>query len=205
MSEDQILGQTMIEFDPDKELEKILQRFNKLPEKLAAPDTLSRALNATALKVRRQIIKDAEGKYHFRKKASLRDESRVRRSSIATLEAAVLADGHMREIMDFLTYPNTEHGAALAKVLNDGGAAKPLEVSTIGGKLKAFVTQFQSGHIAIVQREGAERLPVKKLLSPSVPHMLNNEEIRAKAAAITYAELQKQIEKHIQKTLDRMA
>ena len=40
---------------------------------------------------------------------------------------------------------------------------------------------------------GAERLPVKKLLSPAVPHMMGNEEVRAEAEALAYETLQREI------------
>ena len=83
--------------------------------------------------------------------------------------------------------------AAAAKVLNSG-AMKPLEA----GGLKAFITTFRSGHTAIVQRRGAERLPVKKLLSPAVPHMMGNEEVRAEAEALAYETLQREIGKRIE-------
>ena len=109
------------------------------------------------------------------------------------LEAAVLAKGPMRDIMDFMTQPNTDTAAAAAKVLNSG-AMKPLEA----GGLKAFITTFRSGHTAIVQRRGAERLPVKKLLSPAVPHMMGNEEVRAEAEALAYETLQREIGKRIE-------
>ena len=71
---------------------------------------------------------------------------------------------------------------------------KPLEA----GGLKAFITTFRSGHTAIVQRRGAERLPVKKLLSPAVPHMMGNEEVRAEAEALAYETLQREIGKRIE-------
>ena len=114
-------------------------------------------------------------------------------ASASTLEAAVLAKGPMRDIMDFMTQPNTDTAAAAAKVLNSG-AMKPLEA----GGLKAFITTFRSGHTAIVQRRGAERLPVKKLLSPAVPHMMGNEEVRAEAEALAYETLQREIGKRIE-------
>ena len=105
----------------------------------------------------------------------------------------MLAKGPMRDIMDFMTQPNTDTAAAAAKVLNSG-AMKPLEA----GGLKAFITTFRSGHAAIVQRRGAERLPVKKLLSPAVPHMMGNEEVRAEAEALAYETLQREIGKRIE-------
>lgn len=104
----------------------------------------------------------------------------------------------MQEIMAFMTRPNQGSGAAAAQVLASG-SMKPLEVDG----LKAFATRFASGHVAIVQRKGADRLPIKKLLSPAVPHMLGNETVRSKAEALAYEALQAEIDKRIQKVLDK--
>ena len=76
---------------------------------------------------------------------------------------------------------------------------KPLEMSKDNKNLKAFVARFRSGHTAIVQRRGAARLPVKKLLSPAVPHMMGNEEVRERAEALAYEELVKQIDRQIER------
>ena len=100
----------------------------------------------------------------------------------------------MQDIMTFMTRPNTVTGAAAAKVLKNG-SMKDLEK----GDLKAFVTRFASGHVAIVQRRGKERMPIKKLLSPAVPHLLNNEEVRTQAEVLAYDILQNEIQKRIQK------
>ena len=48
---------------------------------------------------------------------------------------------------------------------------KPLEKDGI----KAFVTKFASGHVAVAQREGKERYPIKVLYSMAVPMMIGNE------------------------------
>ncbi len=188
MSEESIL-----QIDTDEELAKIMAKLDGLPEMLGAPKILKNALNSTARKVRRQIVKDSKGRYALKQKKALQKESDIISASTSKLSAAVLAKGPMRDIMDFMTQPNTETGAAAAKVLNES-SMKPLEV----GDLKAFITTFRSGHTAIVQRRGAERLPVKKLLSPAVPHMMGNEEVRAQAEAMAYANLQREIEKRIE-------
>ncbi len=104
----------------------------------------------------------------------------------------------MQDIMTFMTKPNTKTGAAAAQVLASGGM-KPLEMDG----LKAFVTKFASGHVAIVQRKGADSLPVKKLLSPAVPFMLGNETVRGQAEALAYKTLQDEIDKRIQKALSK--
>lgn len=185
--------QSILQIDTDEELARVMRQLKTLPQQLGAPNVLKNALNSTARKVRRQIIKDSKGRYALKEKKALQSESKILSASASTLEAAVLAKGPMRDIMDFMTQPNTDTAAAAAKVLNSG-AMKPLEA----GGLKAFITTFRSGHTAIVQRRGAERLPVKKLLSPAVPHMMGNEEVRAEAEALAYETLQREIGKRIE-------
>ena len=185
--------QSILRIDTDEELARVMRQLKTLPQQLGAPNVLKNALNSTARKVRRQIIKDSKGRYALKEKKALQSESKILSASASTLEAAVLAKGPMRDIMDFMTQPNTDTAAAAAKVLNSG-AMKPLEA----GGLKAFIATFRSGHTAIVQRRGVERLPVKKLLSPAVPHMMGNEEVRAEAEALAYETLQREIGKRIE-------
>ena len=92
---------------------------------------------------------------------------------------------------------------------------KPLEVNG----LKAFVARFESKHVAIIQRDPPQKYSeskfiekrnkkygpkpdmtkIKKLLSPSVPHMLNNEAVRGPAEDMTYELLQAEIRRRIEK------
>lgn len=192
--------QGIIDIDADAELRAIMQRLNRLPDMIAAPNILKNAINSTARQVRKQMIKDAAGRYALKKQSILKKEAeggpKLYTASPATLTATISSKGPMREIMDFVTRPNSGTGAAAAKILNSG-TMKPLEM----GELKAFVTSFASGHTAIVQRRGSARLPVKKLLSPAIPHMLGNEEVRSKAEALTYEILQAEIDKRIEKVL----
>lgn len=194
--------EAMIRIDVEGELEKIIQRLNSLPDQIAAPNILKNAINSTARKVRKQLVKDAKGEYAIKDTKALKDESqggpKVMTATTANMSAAIRSRGPMQDIMAFMTRPNTKTGAAAAQVLASGGM-KPLEM----GDLKAFVTKFASGHVAIVQRKGAERLPVKKLLSPAVPFMLGNETVRGKAEALAYETLQDEIDKRIQKVLGK--
>lgn len=192
----------MIRIDVEGELEKIIQRLNRLPDQIAAPNILENAINSTARKVRKQLVKDAKGEYAVKNTKALKDESqggpKVLTATTANMSAAIQSRGPMQDIMAFMTRPNTKTGAAAAQVLASGGM-KPLEM----GDLKAFVTKFASGHVAIVQRKGAERLPVKKLLSPAVPLMLGNETVRNQAEVLAYEILQGEIDKRIQKVLGK--
>ena len=196
--------QDILVIDADGENEKIIQRLDKIKDRLGAPDILQKAVKTTAQKVRRQIVKDAKGHYALTDESGLKNRSKgapkVSSSKGAEISSTIISKGPMQDIMAFLTQPNTKTGAAAAQVLNDS-APKKLEK----GDLKAFVTRFANGHVAIVQRKGPERLPVKKLLSPAVPHMLGNDIVRAKATAMAYDLLQAEIEKHIAKVLGNAA
>ena len=111
-----------------------------------------------------------------------------------------------------------------AKVLKSGGM-KPLE----RGGAKAFIGRFQSGHTAVLQRQirqtytvggAADRIKkygypsggqwpdmtrIKKLLGPSVPSMLGNEEIQEKTRTMLYTVLDQEIEKRINKAIRQSA
>ena len=196
--------QAILQIDTDEELKKIMRQLKSLPDQIAAPNILKNALNSTARQVRKQFIKDVKGQYALSDTSVLRQEKKgglkVLGASVSTLYATIRSRGPMQDIMTYMTRPNKDTAAAAAKVLNSS-AMKSLEL----GNIKAFFTQFKSGHIAIVQRKGPERLPVKKLLSPAVPHLLNNEEVRATATAMTYDLLQAEISKHIAKVLGNAA
>lgn len=193
-------SQGIIEIDTEAELQAIIQKLNSLPNQITAPNILKNAINATARKVKNQVTKDAKARYAVKDKTIFKKENqgapKVRTASPATMTATISSKGPMQDIMAFMTRPNAGTAAAAARVL-DSGTMKPLEM----GGLKAFVTRFASGHMAIVQRRGGPSLPVKKLLSPAVPMMLGNEEIRDKAEMLTYEILQAEIGKRIEKVL----
>jgi hypothetical protein len=52
------------------------------------------------------------------------------------------------------------------------GARKPLS-----GQPKPFMVQFKSGHIAVVQRIGKERKPIKQLLGPGIGLLFGSKKI----------------------------
>lgn len=192
------MSETVIEIDVESELQKIVQQLDSLPDQIAAPKLLKNALNSAARKVRKQMVQDVQKTYAISRKKVLRDKSeggpQVYTASVSNLFAAIHARGHMQDIMTFRTRRNTKNRPAAARVLASS-SLKDLEIHGI----KAFLATFSSGHTAIVQREGEKPMPLKKLLSPSVPHMLNNEAVRGPAEDMTYELLQAEIQKRIDK------
>ena len=52
--------QSILQIDTDEELARVMRQLKTLPQQLGAPNVLKNALNSTARKVRRQIIKDSK-------------------------------------------------------------------------------------------------------------------------------------------------
>lgn len=210
------MSEEIIRIDMESELQRVIGQLHSLPDQIAAPKLLKNALNATARKVRKQMVRDVQGEYAIKKRKVLRDKSEggpeILTASTSNLSAAIRSRGPMQDIMTFMTRPNTATGAAAARVLSSG-SLRPLEIHG----LKAFVTTFSNGHVAIVQRTPPQRYSnaksrssrikrygakadmtkIRKLLSPSVPHMLDNEAVRGQAEEQTYALLQAEIQKRI--------
>lgn len=212
-----------IEVDTQAEIVRIGQRLERLA--FQAPDILRLSINAAARKVRKQITKDAAETYTI-DESILKDRSKgapkVQTAKPGNIEAVIRSKGPVNDLIDFLVRPGSD--GAKAKVLKSGGM-KPLE----RGGAKAFIERFQSGHTAVLQRQirqtytvggAADRIKkygypsggqwpdmtrIKKLLGPSVPSMLGNEEIQEKTRTMLYTVLDQEIEKRINKAIRQSA
>lgn len=205
----------LVTVDVDAELEKVMRSLQKLPDQLAAPQILQKALTSTARKTRNRLIKDTGKRYALSKPDALKAESKIE-TNTSENSATIVSKGAMRDIMDFMTQPNSDAAAAAAQVLNSSSMS-PLE----SNGMKAFVTRFSSGHIAIVQRQSGKKYTstgasariekygskiditkIKKLLSPAVPQMLGNKDSVDAAQALALELLNSELDKQIAKALE---
>lgn len=205
----------LVTVDVDAELEKVMRSLQKLPDQLAAPQILQKALTSTARKTRNRLIKDTGKRYALSKPDALKAESKIE-TNTSENSATIVSKGAMRDIMDFMTQPNSDTAAAAAQVLNSSSMS-PLE----SNGMKAFVTRFSSGHIAIVQRQSGKKYTstgasariekygskiditkIKKLLSPAVPQMLGNKDSVDAAQALALELLNSELDKQIAKALE---
>lgn len=188
---------TIVQIDVEGELQKIIAQLNSLPDQLEAPDVLARAINASANEMKRKMGQKVRKRYAVTDKRSLTDKSRgamyLERANGATTSAALISKGAMQDVMAYMTRKNEGGTAAMLKVLNESSMTA-LEVD---GR-KAFETTFKSGHTAIVQRRGEDRLPVKKLLAPAVPFLYGKTYDEAELDYYTI------LQKHIQRQVDRV-
>lgn len=190
--------QPFLQIEIEGEIQKIIQKLDTLQNRLKAPSVLAKAMNSTANEIKRKIGKDARKKYAITDDRILKDKSRggmyLERASGVDPMATLISKGAMLDAMAYMTKPNSQTTAAMLKVLNESNMTA-LEVD---GR-KAFEATFRSGHIAIVQRRGPDRLPVKKLLSPAAPHIFGRtyQEMDMEYYEILQKHIDKQVEKAI--------
>lgn len=191
-----------LEIDVDREVEKIIRQLNSLPDQIKAPGVLAEALNMTANEMKRKLGQKARKKYAITDDRILKEKKRggmfLERATGNDPVAALRSKGTMVDVMAYMTRRNEGPTAAMLKVLNESS----MTALEIGGR-KAFEATFKSGHTAIVQRRGKERLPVKKLLAPAAPHLYGKS--YEEAEMDYYAILQKHIQRQVERTLERRA
>ena len=87
------MSEDVIQIDIESELQKVIGRLHDLPDQIAAPKLLKNALNSTARKVRKQMVRDVQGEYAIKKRKVLRDKSegapQVLTASTSNLSAAI--------------------------------------------------------------------------------------------------------------------
>ena len=176
----------MIEFEVDQtQLQRIELKLKDMKAK--APQALKNAVNATARDAKKDLADKAKETYAVKSprfKKAIAQKNATASNPTATLKIT----GAVNELADFKYKDNTSTDAARGKVLKKGN-------------LKAFITKFGSGHVSVVQRKGTSRLPLKKLLSPSIPTMVGNE---AKVYGIVKPNIEKNLQKNIQKQIDKI-
>ena len=197
---------SMLLVDLDHYYEEIAETLgNDLKKEV--PKVLRSALSNTSRRVRKKVVEEAASRYAYQEQDAWKaSNSGAIKLKIGTKRDAFytrfISTGPMNELMDFMVSPASyapkdRPDALAAKVLSSGA------LKMLGDKPKPFITRFHSGHIAVVQRTSKKRLPVKKLLTPSVPSMIKNAGLRETAEELIAADLPVQVQRAIQRTLKK--
>jgi len=67
-------------------------------------------------------------------------------------------------------------GGVVSVLVKHASGRKPVRTEP-----KAFLTRFKSGHLAVAQRTGSNRLPIKELLGPGIALLFGSKRIMAAA------------------------
>lgn len=149
-----------------------------------AANVLKKAVNKTAREAKKKLAVKAKAEYAAKGGASAYTKAMTVKSATKSSPSAIItAKGEAKELKDFKVSPTRVARTGnrpkqyRGQVLR-AGSMKTLEKDGV----KAFITQFQSGHISVVQRVPGKHMKsnpkkefIKKLLSPAVPQMVGNE------------------------------
>lgn len=148
-----------LQIDITPSLEDVEKQLGALKDK--APTVLKKALNDTAKWTGRELAKEAQTRYQV-KTVKFAKEFTIRRASNGRLEATLTAKSAPLALSKFKTSPpnpvSSGSGSPAVKVAVLKKAAK--EVKGRQG-IKAFLTKYSSGHVAVVQRQPGENYTSK--------------------------------------------
>ncbi len=140
--------------DVHDEIEDIENRLGDLRHK--APAVLTKALNDTAKWAGRELAASAQNRYRIQK-LKFTKELRTAKATKNNLVATLYAEGTALSSSKFKISPASPNvsmkGSKPVKLAILKKQSPEIVTSGRGDDLQAFVTKFQSGHPAVVQRE----------------------------------------------------
>ena len=177
---------------------------------------LKNAVNATAKQAQADLVAKAQAEYAVKKGPLKKSASEIKpKATESKPEATINVKGTTLELREFKT--SAPKSGAKAKILNS--STLKLIQSQKGGRAKAFLATFESGHTAIVQRQegetyrrdGAKRQAkygrhidmtrLKKLLSISFPKMVGGSAVLGELGPSIYDTLLENVNKEIRRVM----
>ncbi|MEC1744123.1 phage tail protein [Schinkia azotoformans] len=151
-------------------LEKAEEDLKYIPK--AVPKAVSAALNRTAEMAKTEITRKVRDQYYIRAK-DVNETLKIRKASVSNLQSIVRSTGRRRELIMFRVSPNTPRHKNPPSILRV--AVKKDGYKGIDG---AFVARgASSGELHALRRTDKSRYPIHIKYGPSVPQMIDDEEV----------------------------
>jgi hypothetical protein len=173
-------------------LHEIQSRLGNFSNK--APNVISNALNRAMTTVAARVSQETRKEYTI-KAADIKATLSKQRASKASMKAIVESKGELIPLDKFQVSPKTPQPKR----------KKPIKIGVKRNSRKevtgAFVASINGNKV--FTRSGVKRLPIKRLMGPSVPQMIANEEIRAKINQAGFEQFNNRLDYEINRLLDR--
>lgn len=177
----------------DDELKRVQQQLGELQHK--APNVIANALNRSISNIKANIPKEVRKDYHV-KSSDVKDTLKVFKASASRLQGEVKATGKLIGLEKFKISPDNV----------DPRRKKQLKIAVKkdGTKqiLGAFIASIQGKKV--FKRDGKSRLPISRLMGPSVPQMIGNKENVETINQNAYFTYEKRINHEINRVLSKM-
>lgn len=183
-------------------LEDVQQRLGELSRK--TPNVVSSALNRAVTNIATNINRGVRKEYTI-KAADVKSALKKTTANPKSLKGAVTANGSVIPIDKFKTtrmLATSRKGGVKSVSFNK----KTFKASVKSGGLKPIATAFVTNlnGTKVFKREGKKRLPIGRVMGPSVPQMIGNEGIASHVQSEGQAMFDRRIEAGINHLLNSL-
>ena len=177
----------------DAELQSVRQRLGELQHK--APNVIANSLNRSISNIKANVPKEVRKDYHA-KSADIKATLKVFKASASKLQAEVKSSGKTLGLDKFKVSPMTANPKRKSQL--------KIAVKKSGTKqiLGAFIANING--TKVFQRDGKARLPISRLMGPSVPQMIGKEKKVNKITQDAYSTYETRTTHEINRLLSRM-
>jgi len=183
----------MIEVSSEQ-MDRIEGELKRVPKEI--PKVITRAVNRAATAGRTEATKEARQDYYVKAK-SIRDTIRIDKATYADPHAMILSRGKLLALSKFRITPKSPAP----------NRTKPIKVRVKrgeGGEIpNAFVSSMNSGHVGVYKRVGEKRLPITELYGPSIPQMLDNEDVRERVEERATEAIDERLTHEVNRVMER--
>lgn len=178
-----------------KGIEKAIEDLKDIPN--GVERAANSAINRTAQAAKTYSAREISKNYHV-KVSDVKKTLNLRKSKRKSLEAEITSTGAVIPLAKYKVSPKA--------IQRRGSRNRPLKVQVKrngGAKVikGAFLAQFKSGHMAVVNRKGPKRFPIAERYGPSIPQMFKADEVREPIVTNTEERLSKEFAHEVERVL----
>lgn len=177
----------------EAELRRVQQQLGQLQHK--APNMISRAMNRSITNIKANVPKEVRKDYNV-KATEVKDTLKIMKASASKLQAEVKSTGKVLGLDKYKVSPKTVNPKRKSQ----------LKISVKKSNTKQILGSFIANinGTKVFKRDGKARLPISRLMGPSVPQMIGNESNVERINQSAYAMYESRINHEINRVLSQM-
>ena len=174
----------MLQVSIDSNIDEIEKKLSEITDRSRL--VMMRAMNRTARNIATTTKREVASRY-FVKQKQVADTLKISKASKSNLEVAVVSKGEKLELEKFKVSPREpvkiisreERTPKVYKAaVKKAGGLKPLYGERVSGKQsKPFFATTKKGTQGIFFRSRGKAYPIKQVMGPAIPQIIDNKEI----------------------------
>ena len=193
----------MLQVSIDSNIDEIEKKLSEITDRSRL--VMMRAMNRTARNIATTTKREVASRY-FVKQKQVADTLKISKASKSNLEVAVVSKGEKfkvspREPVKIISREERTPKVYKAAVKKAGGL-KPLYGERVSGKQsKPFFATTKKGTQGIFFRSRGKAYPIKQVMGPAIPQIIDNKEIMENIMKKANETLEKRIEHELSRVM----